>query len=257
MTTFDPYPISNSRLSAFKRSPSHLIQYLTSDKLQTPAMAFGSAFHMALLQPDLFTGSYAVAPDVDRRSKDGKLAYDKFVYEADGKTVISAADHAKIDDMISRIRTNSVANELLSACKGFEAEFHWNNTDTGLPMRGFIDAIAPTFIIDIKTTTNAYPQSFQRDIFRNHYHRQAAIYLDAIDLEHYADYYIIAIEKEAPYGVSVHRLDAQSLDLGHQMMIDQLLEYRQWVDAGCPEASYEYWHYAGIYDVEPPKYLTA
>lgn len=248
ITTEQAYPVSNSRLSAFKRSPSHLIQYLTSDKLQTPAMAFGSAFHMALLQPDLFDGSYAVAPEVDRRSKEGKLAYDKFVYEADGKTVISSADNATIEDMILRIRSNSVANELLSACKGFESEFHWNNVDTGIPMRGFIDAIGPSFLIDVKTTTNADPDIFKWDIKRNYYHRQAAIYLDAIDLEHYDDYYIIAIEKTEPYGVSVTRLLPETIEEGKRIMIDQLLEYKYWVEAGCPDASYEYRTTFGIYE---------
>lgn len=257
MTTFNPYPVSNSRLSAFKKSPSHLIQYLTSDKLQTPAMAFGSAFHMALLQPDMFTESYAVAPDVDRRSKDGKLAYDKFVYEADGKTVISAADHAKIDDMINRIRINSVANELLTGCTGYETELNWNNIDTGIAMRGFIDAVGPAFIIDIKTTTNADPYTFHKDIFRNYYHRQAAIYLDALDMDIYSDYYIIAVEKEAPYGVSVHQLQPDVIEAGRKIMIDQLYEYRHWVDASCPDSSYDYWTAPGIYNVELPKYLTA
>jgi hypothetical protein len=194
ITAEQAYPVSNSRLSAFKRSPAHLITYLTTDKIQTPAMAFGSAFHMALLQPDLFPSSYAVAPDLDRRSKEGKLQYDKFVYEADGKTVISTADYAIIDEMLQATMANTIASELLSSCKQFEAEFSWNNADTGTPMRGFIDAIGPNYIIDIKTTTNADPQSFQWDIFRNYYHRQAAIYLDAIDADFYMDYYIIAIE---------------------------------------------------------------
>jgi exodeoxyribonuclease VIII len=253
----NPYPISNSRLAAFKRSPAHLIQYLTEDKIQTPAMAFGSAFHAALLEPDLYIANYLAAPEVDRRTKEGKLIYDKFVYEADGKTVISSSDAAKIDAMLTSVLSNSIASELLSSCKQFEAEFTWNNADTGLPMRGFIDAIGPDFIIDVKTTTNADPRPFQSDIFRNQYHRQAAIYLDAIDHPSHVDFYFIAVEKDAPYGVSVHRLDAQALEAGRKMMIDQLFEYRQWVDAGCPHASYEYWHYAGIYDVELPKWMTA
>ena len=251
----NPYPVSNSRLSAFKKSPAHLIQYLTEDKVQTPAMAFGSAFHAALLEPDHFSAMYAIAPDVDRRTKDGKLEYDRFVYESEDKTVLSATDAAKINAMLASVHSNSVANELLSACKQYEAEFKWNNADTGLEMRGFVDAIGPDFIIDVKTTTNADPRAFQSDIFRNQYHRQAAIYLDAISADFHIDFYFIAIEKDAPYGVSVHRLDQQALEAGRKMMVDQLFEYRQWVEAGMPNSSYEYWHYAGIYDVELPSWM--
>jgi exodeoxyribonuclease VIII len=220
-------------------------------------MAFGSAFHMALLEPDNFKQTYVTAPEIDRRSKEGKLQYEKFVYEADGKEIISTQDATRIERMIASVQTNSVAYELLSACQQFESEFTWNNSDTGLPMRGIIDAIGPDFIIDIKSTTNAEPRLFHQDIFRNSYHRQAAIYLDALDYPKHLDFYFIAVEKDEPYGVSVHRMDQHALEIGRKNMIDQLLEYRQWVDAGCPNASYDYWHYAGIYDVEPPKWMTA
>jgi len=251
----NPYPISNSRLSAFKRSPAHLIAYLTSDRIQTPAMAFGSAFHMALLEPDNFKQTYVTAPEIDRRSKEGKIQYDKFVYEADGKEILSAQDANRIDKMINSVLTNTVASERLSACTQFEAEFSWNNADTGLPMRGIIDAIGPNFLIDVKSTTNADPRLFQQDIFRNNYHRQAAIYLDALDHPSHIDFYFIAVEKDEPYGVSVHRMDPHAIEIGRKNMIDQLLEYRQWVDAGCPNDSYDYWNPAGIYDVEPPKWM--
>jgi exodeoxyribonuclease VIII len=249
------YPVSNTRLNAFKRSPLHLIHYLENGGTQTPAMAFGSAFHKALLEPDTFTTQYAVAPEVDRRSKEGKLEYDKFVYEAEDKTVISASDYQIITKMVESIRSNAVAHELLSACHSFERNVEWTNFETEVPMRGIVDAMSDEFIIDVKTTTDASPSVFSRDVFRNYYHRQAAIYLDAFGQTHKLDFYFIAIEKNAPYGVSVFQLDSESIQNGYKLYLEQISEYKAWVEAGAPAAGYDYWHYSGIHQLELPKYL--
>ena len=255
MNTDLVYPVSNSRLSAFKRSPLHLIHYLNGNTKQTPAMAFGSAFHAALLEPDHYATEYLTAPEVDRRSKEGKLAYDKFVYEADGKTVITSDDSKRIQRMVDAIRSNAVANELLTNCLWFEQNAEWVNMETSVPMRGIIDAMSSDYIIDVKTTTDASPGKFIRDAFANYYHRQAAIYLDSQNQTKRMDYYLIAIEKDEPHGVCVYQLDAEALDKGHEIYLDQVTEYRSWVEAGCPSASYEYWHYAGIHQIELPNYL--
>lgn len=256
MNTDKIYPVSNTRLSAFKRSPLHLIHYLNGNTKQTPAMAFGSAFHAALLEPHVFDSEYAIAPEIDRRSKEGKLAYDKFVYESDGKSVITSEDGNRIQRMVDSVRGNTIANELLTNCLWFEQEAQWTNMETSVPMKGIIDAMSSDYIIDIKTTTDASPGKFMRDAFANYYHRQAAIYLDSQNANpKRMDYYLIAVEKDEPHGVAVYQMDMDTLDKGHEIYLDQVTEYRSWVEAGCPSASYEYWHYAGIHQIELPNYL--
>jgi len=249
------YPISNSRLTAFKRSPLHLIHYLTKPKEATPAMAFGSAFHVSLLQPELFNSLYAVAPEVDRRTKDGKLEYDQFVYESEGKTVLSNSDKSKLDNMVEAVYNNPIAAELISQLVSVEKDVRWTNQQTGLEMRGIIDGVALDFMLDIKTCADATPNKFQRDAWYMGYHRQAAIYLDSQDV--HKDFYFIAIEKEAPYGVSVHKVADNMLDKGREIMLDQLLEYKAWADAGCPASGYEYWHYSGTHEWELPTYIQS
>jgi len=248
------YPISNSRLTAFKRSPLHLIHYLTKPKESTPAMTFGSAFHAYLLEPDKFNSLYAVAPDVDRRTKEGKLEFDKFVYESDGKTVLSNSDKSKIVNMTEAVYANPIAAELMSQLTATEVNREWISDGLKMPMRGIIDGIAPDFMLDIKTCMDANPYKFQRDAWNMNYHRQAAIYLDS---DHsILDFYFIAIEKDAPYGVSVHKVTNSMLDKGREIYLDQLIEYKAWADAGCPAAGYEYWHYSGTHEWELPTYLS-
>ena len=249
------YPISNSRLTAFKRSPLHLIHYLTQPKDATPAMTFGSAFHAHLLEPDKFNSLYAVAPDVDRRTKEGKLEYDKFMYESDGKIVLTNSDKTKIVNMTEAVYANPIAAELMQQLVATEVYREWQCDGLKLPMRGIIDGIATDFMLDIKTCTDATPNKFQRDSWNMAYHRQAAIYLDS---DHsIKDFYFIAIEKDAPYGVSVHKVSDGMIDKGREIYLDQLIEYKAWADAGCPAAGYEYWHYSGTHEWELPTYLTA
>jgi hypothetical protein len=255
MLTLDKvYPISNSRLTAFKRSPAHLIHYLTKPKEQTPAMAFGSAFHCYVLQPEKFDQLYAVAPEVDRRTKDGKIEWEVFNALHKDKTVISKADFDKIIDMSMALYSNSSVGDILKEIVTREDDRTWINEETNAPMRGIIDGIGQGFMIDLKTCQDADPVKFARDAYNMNYHRQAAIYLDSHPDGKFMDYYIIAIEKDAPYGCSVHQLSDELIDAGRKQYIDYVIEYQAWVDDGMKEAGYEYWQYSGIYNLQLPAY---
>ncbi|KKK91128.1 hypothetical protein LCGC14_2716080, partial [marine sediment metagenome] len=49
---------SNGRLNYFMRSPAHMKSYLENAQAETPAMVFGRAAHMAILEPDVFGSTY-------------------------------------------------------------------------------------------------------------------------------------------------------------------------------------------------------
>ena len=63
--------LSVSALKAFNRSPNHYIQYLTGPRKASKAMAFGSALHCAVLEPDEFDSRYALAPKLEKRTPAG------------------------------------------------------------------------------------------------------------------------------------------------------------------------------------------
>lgn len=252
----NPYPISNSRIAAFKRSPKHLVHYLLHKPEPTPAMLFGSAFHARLLQPESFDKLYAVAPDVDRRTKEGKELYAQFQYTAldHNLDIISGQDLSKIDEMVDSVMNDPIASELIRSATGREVDRLWTNSVHELPMRGIIDGVGNGFMFDVKTCQDAHPAKFGRDAYYSDYHRQAAIYLDSTE-DNTTEFYFIAIEKDRPYGVSVHKVSEHLQELGRKQYLDAIIEYRSWVDAGMPLSGYEYWHYSGIHDLEAPNYL--
>src|SRR5574343_1040389 len=66
--------IGSSLLSRLAKSPAHAKAYLDNPPEETPAMAFGSAFHTAVLGIDEFVKQYAVfdGSEVWIRNEDGE-----------------------------------------------------------------------------------------------------------------------------------------------------------------------------------------
>ena len=64
--------------------------------------------------------------------------------------------------------------ELLQALTEAEKKITWTND--GLSFVGYVDGYSPEFILDLKTTRDASPEKFQRDIFNMQYHVQLAMY---------------------------------------------------------------------------------
>jgi len=129
-----------------------------------------------------------------------------------GKYPILQSKYADIIEMAQ------VAREAISKCAGLggltladgkpEQTLIWQ--ERGVPMRGRLDWLSDNRINiwDYKTTTDASPSSFSRQIVRMGYHRQAAFYRRGVKAitGFNADFVLIAQETTAPYGVSFHAI---------------------------------------------------
>ena len=66
--------VSNSMLNHLTgKSPEYFRFMMNNPQKATPAMKFGSAFHMNVLQPKEFNKNYAVSPKFDKRTKQAAL----------------------------------------------------------------------------------------------------------------------------------------------------------------------------------------
>lgn len=219
-------------------------------------MEFGKAFHMALLQPELFKTQYVVAPSIDRRTKTGKDQWTEFMSSVNEyQLTITIDDYKKCHMMIDAVLSNSSAADLVNNLRNRERLINWIDEETGVPMRGIIDGIGQNYIIDIKTCSDANPYKFQKDAINMDYHRQAAIYLDAVISDIPLDYYLVAIEKDEPYGVSVHRMTDDIIEEGRKQYRKLLYEYKTWADNGMTPAGYEYWDLIGIHEFNKPNWM--
>jgi len=175
--------ISRSELWWLNRSPEYFKWKKENPGNPTEALLFGQVAHKMLLEPDTFYDDFAVAPDVDRRTKAGKEAWEKFCTESDGKSVISLGMFYQCYDMVFKARENPLVMELLSG--EHEVPYFWTDPDTGVQCKCRLDAMVRDdegriTIVDYKTATDASYKAFSRDVLNFGYHFQAAMYSEGV-----------------------------------------------------------------------------
>ena len=121
--------ISKSDLFKITKSPLHFKWSMENKEDKTAALIFGSACHKYILERDDFDSEFAVALNVDRRTKVGKEEYAKWLEENEGKDVVSSDDMEKIKAMAEVIDSNKFAKRLLSG--EHEKSFFWTDEQTG------------------------------------------------------------------------------------------------------------------------------
>ena len=85
--------------------------------------------------------------------------------------------------------------------------------------------------VDLKTTTDASPKAFPKDMAKYGYGKQMAFYqrgLKEITGEWFAPI-IVAIEKEPPHLIGIYSLDADSLQHCRDWVQDKLTSYHSWL----------------------------
>jgi len=219
--------ISASGLKLIAKSPAHYHASLTAPVEQTPAMAFGSAVHAAILEPDEFDNRYTVMPEgLTRQSKEGKEVYAAII--ASGRSVISHDDMHRIRDMQAAVNAHPAASFALSQ-PAFIEQPHLFMLN-GVPAK-----MKPDFIIegrgiyDLKTTTDASPAQFQRQIMRLDMAIQAAFYIDGYHRIYGAQipFYWIAVESKPPHIVAVYQASPAMIKYGRQRYMELLEIYEQ------------------------------
>lgn len=172
------------------------------------AMAFGSAAHCALLEPELFDLEYAVAPRCDRRTKDGKALWADFLALSEGKTVLTEEQGALCFEMASAVRNHPVASKLLEHCNIRESAIFWERE--GVKKRALFDAANDIsgIIVDYKTTDDASPAGFIAACRKYGYHLQDGHYREAIETNGLsAQMFFIMQEKQNPQVIGVYSID--------------------------------------------------
>lgn len=211
--------VSKTALDEMARSPMHYRAWVdgTTDE-DTPALKFGRAFHDALLRPAVYASTYAVPPDFgDLRSSKNREKRDEWREAHPSVTELSIDDDATITSMLLSVRAHPAASRLIAEGEP-EVTLYYNDPITGLPCKSRADywVKARRFAVDAKTTLDASPEQFAKDVARYRYHVQDALYRLAFaecgeQIEHFA---ILAVEKKPPHAVAVYVLDADAVARG-------------------------------------------
>lgn len=240
--------VSRSELfTLLNQTPLHFKYKKEHPSEPTNALIFGAAAHKYILEEDDFFNEFAVAPVVDRRTKEGKEIYNRFVCESEGKIVINAEDYGKILEMASAMDENPTAREFLSG--EVEQSFFWTDSETGEACKVRPDCLTTVggkkYIVDYKTTDSCADGHFERSAKKYGYKFQAGMYREGMFENTFEDYgfVFVAQEKTAPYAVRIYKCSDAFMDEGYDQFREAIGIYHDCKTSG------NWYGYEGYYGV--------
>ena len=239
--------ISRSELWEIRESPEKFKYKQEHPEEPTPALIFGTLVHSLLLDPDSFSSQFAIAPEVDKRTKAGKEAFNAFLTGVSDATIITQDEYKKALEMVSRAFTTPFVSDLLSGEK--ELPIKWVDDLTGELCKVRLDCLiwikGKPIIVDYKTTNNAQTDAFMRFATNNGYDFQAAMYCEAVEKTYgkKPTFVFIAQEKDPPYAVNIMQADEVIIKRGYDIFRELIGIYHD-----CKESG-NWYGYLGAYNV--------
>lgn len=235
------FVMSRSELIDFNRCPAKWLKGVQED--ETTSTIFGSLVDCLVLTPDEFEKRYAVAPLTYPGPKGENKPWTlKATYCAEwedeqskgGKTVIKKKQYNEAYDAALFILNDPNAVELLTDSQKqvlVTGSYVDSETSITVPLKAHIDIVpAAKSLADLKTSRNAHPQKWQRDVFSMGYHIQAALYMDlynAATNEERCEFWHLIVENEPPFQTATYILSADFIDLGRMTYQAILQKYCQ------------------------------
>jgi exodeoxyribonuclease VIII len=241
--------LSNSSLSVLKRSPTEFYKRFITGEMkgqETDAMLLGSAVHMLALEPERFDAEYVVLDGPVNKSKkppgpygrDTNAFRDWLALEMMQQTrkVLIREEFAESLAIAKAFQAHPTIAAIMAsrAEKLFESEYGLQyETSDGqtVDLKCKIDFVCPPerLIIDMKTTSDPSPYAWSWSAEDFGYHRQAAIYSDAMQAKYGEPFRFLfgVVRSKEPYEAAVYELDAESIQRGrveYEALIEECID---------------------------------
>lgn len=227
-------------------SPSYAL-HSKNNREATPAMYFGIALHAYVLEVNEFNRKVAVKPDgIDRRTKEGKIAYEEFLVESHGKTIITQDDLNKIQLMrdnaiwlIEHKKARKSTNELsiTAQFKVTEGPF----AGVVVPIKAQLDTLHElddvAVIRDLKSVADI--SDVPKASRNGGWAVQSALYGDLVaELTHtHVSFEYVASSKEPPHDARKYLVSPEMEIRGRSMYLDGINRYLWWAKNGKPNTA--------------------
>lgn len=193
-------PVHVSSLKCMAESAAHYYADVTEHGPGSRSMHKGSIIHAIV-----FDQPVVVWP----KRRQGK-AWDAFAEEHDGELIATQTEFDTARRCVDALLRNRHAAPLLVGER--EKTIDW--TFMGRACSSTPDVVGDTFGTDLKTTATAEPRQLLRTCMRFRYHAQVAFYRLATGRP---DWFIVGVEPEAPFDVTVLRVTPRLLDEGEAL----------------------------------------
>lgn len=249
---------ANSDLKVARgQSPAHMIHKRTHGSPDTPAKRDGRILHTAILEPHQFSARYVVLPaDAEDRPTDAMRQavlkgtasensikrvswWDAWNATNEGRELIAADKYDEFMRVTEAIREHPALRGYFNS-PGVVTEQSVFATDpeTGLPVKIRRDLRVRlggyNVVLDLKSAESAATNDFHFAIKRYGYVQGAAFYTDVGEWagDPTDVYLLIAFEREAPYGVTVHEVGPEAMAKGRMQYREALTLVKHCVDTG-------------------------
>jgi exodeoxyribonuclease VIII len=203
------------------------------DKIKT--FDFGDAMHAITLEPDRLASDFIMAPVFNRRTNAGKEEEAAFYAENEGKKILTAEEHKKLNLMFESVMAHKEARALIEADGEAESSWVWTDSEAGLNCKCRPDKMIGSLLVDVKTTAKISDFAYSVEDFR--YHVQDAWYCDGVmecgvDLAHMKFLVIQKTIEIGRYPVQVFRLPEEIIEYGRVTYRQDLNRYADFLDSG-------------------------
>lgn len=240
--------ISKSGLDKINKSPLHYYNhYLDKEAIELrkklPPKEWaktGNAVGSAITEPDLFKENYVILDDSEICKEIGgarPTATNKYkewmevrLKELEGKTILTAAEYQECIAMRDAVHKMKAAKLLFSEGQA-ERAFYFTDPITGVLCRIKTDwlATAAGWVLDIKTSADASPDSFARSVAKFRYHVQDPFYMQGLKENglDFKGFCFMVVEKEAPHATGFYFIPKEGTDQGKKEIARNLRTYAQ------------------------------
>ncbi len=206
--------IGASGLKKLAKSPAHFhAAYLDENRQEnvpTPTMKAGTLAHCAILEPAALDDRYVIKPEGhDGRTKEGKA----WCASMAGFEIVTADQLLTAQRQAAALRALPDIGALLSSGRP-EVSVFWIDAETGVHCKCRPDWVHTTddgvWLVDVKTTVDASPAGFPKQIAKLGYHIQAAHYSagwTAATGQRVLGFIFAAVESDYPHVAAAYTLD--------------------------------------------------
>jgi hypothetical protein len=207
--------IGSSELRKMELSPKHFLTAWKGprDEEATEAQETGKFLHSLLLERDIT--KYVARPLDEKGSlvRSNSKDYAAFLAANTGKTPIHPDIYNKAKEALAAFSENKMIDGLMKNAR-IENSVYAIDHASGLKVKARPDVWGPGYIVDLKST-KAIDNHYERTIFSSRFDFQLAHYAETIKQatgELIKDYYILAFERQAPYGMKLFRIPIQYIN---------------------------------------------
>lgn len=219
--------------------------WLRKNPEQTPAMAFGSALHTLVLEPDQFSKRYEVAPVCDRRTTDGKRIWAEFIENIGGREPIKADDWDDLQAMKASVGnlfqskhgTTHMESAFISEILVTEGEFRGERVRLKGKLDCFHEHAESAIIKDLKTVADI--SNVASASYHSNWAMQSGLYSDALAfaIRKPVSFIYVCVGKDKPFDVRVFECSQEMLVSGTQSYAKALHMWLSWEKCGRPNTA--------------------